>query len=165
MITVTKLAAERTNTSFMDVFSIVTDTFISRVYKKMIEVLDKKAKGIIHGNCLQHWVHLFLKFVKAIKSKLNRQQHGKLLFDNVCIVGFLDCKVNEMCTPGTGPLTDEKLAPRYPGVEVIQRSMYSSYLRLQGLKALTVVFPNGITAYLYGPVFARENYIALLSMS
>jgi hypothetical protein len=43
--------------------------------------------------------------------------------------------------------------------------MYSGYLKLHGLKVLTVVFPNGIIAYLYGPVSARENDIALLNMS
>lgn len=32
------------NTSLMEVFSAISKTFISRVYK------------ILHGNCLQHWV-------------------------------------------------------------------------------------------------------------
>jgi hypothetical protein len=43
--------------------------------------------------------------------------------------------------------------------------MYSGYLKRHGLKVLTVVFPNGIIAYLYGPISARENNIALLNMS
>jgi hypothetical protein len=43
--------------------------------------------------------------------------------------------------------------------------VYSGYLKLHGLKVLTVVFPNGIIAYLYGPVSAWENDIALLNMS
>jgi hypothetical protein len=34
-----------------------------------------------------------------------------------------------------------------------------------GLKVITVVFPNGIKAYLYCPVSARENDIALLKIS
>jgi hypothetical protein len=87
------------------------------------------------------------------------------LFDNVRIVGFLDCKVDKTCTPGTGLLTDEELPPRLPGAEIIQRSMYSGFLKLHGLAVLTVVFPNGIIAYLYGPVLAWENDIALLNMS
>ncbi len=87
------------------------------------------------------------------------------MFENVRIVGFLDCKVDETCTPGTGPLTDEELAPRRPGAEILQRSVYSGYLKLHGLKVLTVVFPNGIISYLYGPVSAWENDIALLNMS
>ncbi len=86
------------------------------------------------------------------------------MFDNVHIVGFLDCKVDETCTPGTGPLTDEELPPRLPGAEIIQRSMYSGCLKLHGLKVL-IVFLNGIIACLYGPVLAWENDIALFNMS
>ena len=108
----------------MEVFSIVTDTFISRAYKYTLDILDNKADGILHGNCLQHWVHLFPEFVEAIKNKLNRPQYGRLLFENVRIVGFLDCKVDETCTPGTGPSPDEELMPRRPGAEILQRSMY-----------------------------------------
>ena len=76
----------------------------------------------------------------------------------------MDCKVDETCTPGTGPLTDKELAPRHPGAEILQRSVYSGYLKRHGLKVLTVVFPNGIKAYLYGPISARENDIALYVM-
>jgi hypothetical protein len=84
---------------------------------------------------------------------------------NVRIVGFLDCKVDESCTLGTGPLTDEELVPRHPGAGILQRSMYSGYLKQHGLKVLKVVFPNGIISYLYSPLLAWENDIALLNMS
>ncbi len=73
--------------------------------------------------------------------------------------------MDEACIPGTGPLMNKELALRRPGAEVIQRSMYSGYLKLHGLKVLTIVFPNGIIASLCGPVSARENDIALLNMS
>jgi hypothetical protein len=106
----------------MEVFGVITDTFISRVYKHTIQILDNKADGILHGNGLQNWVPLFPEFVEAIKNKLNRPQYGGLLFENVRIVGFLDCKVDETYTPGTGPLTDKELASRcrdYPEVYVL----------------------------------------------
>ncbi len=70
---------------------------------------------------------MFPEFAEAIKNKFNRPQYGGLLFGNVWIVGFLDCKVDETCTPGTGPSNNEELTPRYPGAEIIQRSMYSGY--------------------------------------
>ncbi len=57
IITIVKLATGRTNTSLMEVFGVITDTFISRVYKYTLEILDNKADGILHGNCLQRWVH------------------------------------------------------------------------------------------------------------
>jgi hypothetical protein len=86
IITVTKLATGRTNTSLMEVFGVVTNTFISRVYKYTLEIHDNKAERILHGNCLQCWVHLFPEFAEAIKNKLNRPQYGELLFENVRIV-------------------------------------------------------------------------------
>ncbi len=57
------------------------------------------------------------------------------------------------------------MAPRRLAAEVIQRALYSGYLKRHGLKVLTVVFPNGVIAYLDGPVPARENDIAFLNMS
>jgi hypothetical protein len=62
-------------------------------------------------------------------------------------------------------MNNEELAERHPGAEIIQRALYSGYLKVHGLKVLTVVFPNGIIAYLYGPVSARENDIGLLNLS
>jgi len=71
IITLTRLATGSTNTSLVEVFGATTDTFISRVFKETIHLLDNKADGVLHGNCLQHWVHLFPEFVEAIRRKLN----------------------------------------------------------------------------------------------
>jgi hypothetical protein len=108
---------------------------------------------------------LFGEFAEAIRRKLNRPQYGELLFEDVRIVGFLDCKIDETWTPGTGPMNPEELAERRPCAEIIQRALYSGYLKIHGLKVLTVVFSNGIIAYLYGPVSTRENGIGLLNLS
>jgi hypothetical protein len=84
----------------------------------------------------------------AIRRKLSRPQYGELLFENVQIVGFLDCKIDKSRTPWTGPLNDEKFAERWPGAEIIQRALYSGYLKQHGLKVLIVVFPSRIIEYL-----------------
>jgi hypothetical protein len=47
-----------------------------------------------------------------MKNKLNKPQYGELLFDSVGIIGFLDCKIDETCMPGTGPTSNEELAER-----------------------------------------------------
>jgi hypothetical protein len=94
------------------VFGATTDTFIGRVYSFFLKVLDKKADGIIHGNCLQRWVHIFPAFSDVIKNKLNRPQYGELLFESVRIMRFLDCKIDETCIPGTGPVSNDELAER-----------------------------------------------------
>jgi hypothetical protein len=57
-------------------------------------------------------VHFFPQFVDAIRDKLNKPQYGKLLFDNICIVGYIDYKIDETSTLGTGPFYDKELAPR-----------------------------------------------------
>jgi hypothetical protein len=40
---------------------------------------------------------------------------------------------------------------------ILQESIYSGYVRCHGLKILSVVFPNGLIGYVYGPISAREN--------
>jgi hypothetical protein len=49
IITITKLATGSSNTSLMEVFGVTTDTFISRVFKTTIQLLDNKCDGILHG--------------------------------------------------------------------------------------------------------------------
>jgi hypothetical protein len=104
IITLTKPATGSTSTSLVKVFGATTDTFISRVYTKTIKLLNNKANGVLHGNCLLHWAHLFPDFVEAIRHKLNQPQFGELMFN----------EIDETCTPGTGPLNDEELAERRP---------------------------------------------------
>jgi hypothetical protein len=79
IITITKLATGRSNTSLMEVFGVTADTFISIVFKTTIQLLENKCDGILHGNCLQRWVHLFPRFAEVIKEKLNKPQYGELL--------------------------------------------------------------------------------------
>jgi hypothetical protein len=69
--TLTKIASGKTNVDLTEMFDATTDTFIGRVYSFFLEVLNNKADGIIHGNCLQHLVHLFSAFSDVIKNKLN----------------------------------------------------------------------------------------------
>jgi hypothetical protein len=79
-------------------------------------------------------VPLFTKFAEVTKCKLNQPQYSELLFGCVHIIGFLDCKIDKTCTPGTGPINGEELAERRPGAEIIQRALYSGYLKCHGLK-------------------------------
>ncbi len=72
--------------------------------------------------------------------------------------------MDETYRPGSGPMVDEELADRWPDADVLQRAVYSGYLRRHGLKVLTVIWPNGIVGCLYGPVSGRENDIGVLNM-
>jgi hypothetical protein len=41
----------------------------------------------------------------------------------------------------------------------------SGYLKAHGIKVLMVLFSNGITGYLYGPISGKENSIVVMSIS
>jgi hypothetical protein len=73
--------------------------------------------------------------------------------------------IDETCTPGDRSIEWWGVGREASSAEIIQRALYSGFLTVHGLKVLAVVFPNGIIAYLYGPVSARENDISLLNLS
>jgi hypothetical protein len=62
-------------------------------------------------------------------------------------------------------MMDEELADRLEEANLIQETVYSGYVKAHGIKVLTVLFPNGITGYLCGPISGCENVIAVLNMS
>jgi hypothetical protein len=114
---------------------------------------------------LQRWAHLFPEFSEIITRKLNMLQYGGLVFESCRLIGFLDCKFDETCAPGSRPMTDEELADHWPDADLIQEAVYSGYVKAHDIKVLTFLYPNGITGYLYGPISGRENDIAVLNMS
>ncbi len=67
-------------------------------------------------------------------------------------------------------MIDEELAEWWPLADLIQEAVYSGYVKAHVIKVLIVLFPNGITGYLYGPISGYENditamYYALFSDS
>ena len=72
--------------------------------------------------------------------------------------------MDETCTLGTGPLTDEELATKHLGVDIAEVGVLRIF-KASLVEGSHSYFLNGIIAYLYGPVSARENDIALLDMS
>ncbi len=167
IIMLMKLATGDSNVVLADTFGFSGDGMISLIYRFMIGILDNKARGILHDGvgCLQRWAHLFPEFAEIIRRKLNMPQYGGLAFERCRLIGFLDCKFDETCAPGTGPMTDEELADRWEEADLIQEAVYSGYVKVHGIKVLTILFPNGITGYLYGPISGRKNDIAVLNMS
>jgi hypothetical protein len=108
---------------------------------------------------------LFSLILRRLLKKLNMPQYGGLAFETCQLIGFLDCKFDETCTPGSGPMTDEELADWWEEADLIQEAVYSGYVKAHGIKVLTVLFPNGITGYLYNPIPGRNNDITVLNMS
>ena len=79
-------------------------------------------------------------------------------------IGFIDCSIFESNTPGTGPVGDWVDAPRKPRCDDIQRSVYTRFKKLHGLKVVTVLFPNGIS-FIFGPASARrdDNHVTYMA--
>ena len=80
------------------------------------------------------------------------------------IFGFIDCSIDQISTPFSGPRGDYEGAARQVEFPDGQRAYYSGYTHYHGYKVLTVVTPDGIS-YVYGPVSARPNDINVLNMS
>jgi hypothetical protein len=114
--------------------------------------LESKLQGLFQQPCLQQWKDNFQTFAGIIECKLGEEAYGGLYFNNFRIIGFLDCKICETCRPRSGPAEDQQLAPRNADAKILQESVYSGYIRCHGLKILSVVFPNGMIGYVYGPI-------------
>jgi hypothetical protein len=137
-----------------------------RIARHTIASLDAKAHGILHGaDVMRQRVEHFPTFSATIERKLAEEAYGGLLFNNFRIVGFVDCKIDPACRPGSGPAVDCQLAPRHEGHDILKESVFSGYAKCHGLKVLTVVFPNGLIGCLYGAVSARENDCGALNYS
>ena len=165
ILALVKLATGQTNVDLRDVFGEPSDERIGYIFRHTIHVLDEKCNGILYGNSIERWAHLFETFAEAIANKLNTEPYGFLQFISFRIMGFLDATMKETCTPASGPAEDRPRAPRHPDYDELQEAVYSGYMKIHGLKALTTVFPNGIVPFMYGPISARENDIAAVNMS
>jgi hypothetical protein len=72
ILIMTMLATGDTNVKLADCFGFSGDWMVSLIYCFMIDVLDNKACGILHGDagCLRRWVHLFPNFAEITKKKI-----------------------------------------------------------------------------------------------
>jgi len=165
IITLVKLAMGATNLGLQDLFGEKDNQRISDIYNHTIRWLASKAAGLFQPPCLEQWNDNFPIFAGVIEGKIGEEAYGGLQFDSFQIIGFIDCKICETCRPGSGPVEDRPLAPRHEDADILQESVYLGYIRRHGLKILSVVFPNGMIGYVYGPISGRENDIGALNIS
>jgi hypothetical protein len=63
-------------------------------------------------------------------------------------------------------MMDEESADWWEEADLIQESVYSGYVnKAHGIKVLTILFPNGITGYLYCPILGQENDIVTAALA
>jgi hypothetical protein len=70
------------------------------------------------------------------------------------IFGFIDCTIDKVCRPRSGPDGNYVGAPRKEFEQEFQRAIYTGYKKFHGIKFETLQLPNGISM-LYGPTSAR----------
>ena len=134
-------------------------------YPWILRYVDTRYRRTLSHEKLRDYVQDFPYFYHKISLFLQkmttRHNNDGTAIDrpglNFCpwrIFGFIDCSIDKISRPMSGPAGDYIGAPRRPGQYVIQRSVYTAYKKFHGIKVETVLLPNGITT-LYGPVSAR----------
>jgi hypothetical protein len=128
IITLKKLATGHSNVMLAEIFRFSGDGMVSLIYQYLIGVLNNKARRLLHDGvgCLQRWVPHFPEFAKIIKRKLNMPQFSGLAFHPCRLIGFQDCKFDETCALGSGPMMDEELADQWEEADLIQELLCES---------------------------------------
>ena len=81
------------------------------------------------------------------------------------IFGFINCSIDTICRPFSGPDGDYTCTPRKEQYACTQRAFYIGYKKCHGIKVETVLLPNGIST-VSCPVSARLHDTAnVLNMS
>jgi hypothetical protein len=142
----------------------------------IMKYLDERYSRTVSHQKLEDYVDEFPKFYQAISSFMQKKftKHyndgNSVDFDglNFCpfvVFGFIDCSIDKICHPHSGPAGDYIGAPQKPGEDIFQRLVYTGYKKLHGIKVETVLLPNGIMT-IFGPVSARIHDVGgLLQMS
>jgi hypothetical protein len=136
----------------------------SFVYPWIFKYLDTRyARTILHKKLLDY-VDDFPSFYDAInhfiqKSSIHHftdesaKEHDGLNFLPFSIYGFIDCSINRVSRPFSGPDGDYVGALRKAMHDAAQRSVYMGYKKCHGIKGETVLLPNGIST-VFGPTSA-----------
>jgi hypothetical protein len=150
----------------------------SYAWRWILKYLDIRYVNIIGHQGLLRYVDQFPDFYTAINEKVQQNRIAEinehngtcvyipgLAFLPVDIFGFIDCSIDAIRRPGSGPNGDYEGAARRPGHDEVQRAFYTGYKKLHGIKVETVLLPNGIST-VFGPVSARVDDVnGVLQMS
>lgn len=139
----------------------------SFAWRWILFYLDKRYENIIGHQGLLRFVDQFPAFYRAIQRKVIRKWisnvdeanqtwdvNNGLVFLPFAIFGFIDCSIDKICRPFSGPAGNYEGSGRKPEEEIAQRAFYTGYKKIHGIKVETVYLPNGMST-LFGPVSAR----------
>ncbi len=139
----------------------------SYAWKWILLYLDERYTNIIGHQGLLRFVDQFPAFFAAIQQKVQREwvhnvdeENGTydvtegLAFLPFDIFGFIDCSIDKIRSPFSGPNGDYEGCGRKEEHDIMQRAFYTGYKKIHGIKVETVFLPNGIST-VFGPVSAR----------
>jgi len=141
-------------------------------YPWLLEYLDARYARTISHEKLRDFVDDFPAFYDAINCFIQKptihhftdgsaEERDGLNFLPFSIFGFIDCSIDRISRPFSGPDGDYIGAPRKAMHDAAQRSVYTGYKKCHGIKVETVLLPNGIST-VYGPTSARIHDVGRL---
>jgi hypothetical protein len=145
-------------------------------YPWILVYLDMRYARTISHEKLRDFVDEFRAFYDAINRFIQKptvhhftdgsaEECDGLNFLPFSIFGFIDCSIDRISRPFSGPDGDYIGAPRKAMHHAAQRSVYTGYKKCHGIKVETVLLPNGIST-VYGPTSARIHDVGgVLQMS
>ena len=141
-----------------------------------MKYLNDRYQHVIGHQGLLRYVDQFPVFFDSIQQKVQQQykqdnhdgtynESDGLAFLPFDIFGFIDCSIDKIRKPFSGPSGDYQGAGRRNEYAVAQRAFYTGYKKIHGIKVETVFLPNGIST-LFGPVSSRLHDVnGVLQMS
>lgn len=136
----------------------------SRAFHYFLDHIFNRFAFLLLEN-LEYFLPSFPLYARAIAQKIHHVYDP----DNFDIVGFIDGTIRPISRVGSGPppphLTDEERCSYFEAHSLLQRTFYTGYKKLHGLKWISADFPDGLTGFLYGPVSARRSDRQVFNMS
>jgi hypothetical protein len=80
------------------------------------------------------------------------------------IFAFIDCSIDRISVPFSGPRGDYDGAARRNEYADAQQAFYTGYCKYNGFKIESILTPDGLS-HIFGPVLARPKDVAVLRMS
>jgi len=175
LFTLTKIATGMSNQMIVDVYFGGGYNRWSYGYPWMLRYIDERYRNIVGHQGLTRFVRDFPRFHTAIEGYVQRDHLRELLDGTMTIVpginflpwdvfAFIDDSIDSICTPFSGPRSDNEGAARRAEYADSQQAFYTAYIKGHGIKVETVFMPNGICT-LFGPVSARRADAGVTAMS
>ena len=120
----------------------------------------------ICGRSMEYWAEHVAAFREAIWKYVCFNDDGEqdidILLEIIRIFGFMDCLQSASCQPGSGPINrdDDRVEDRF----AIQRSFFTQYGKMWGMKTQALHLPNGMVGNVYF-TSVSQNDLGVVNMS